>query len=935
MLNRMEKDTIKYIRIEEIMKNSGKRKLLACATVILILAFTLILGRVMSRSLIESRQKSVDYILHYYGETIVLQLQGTLNEADVLAQNAQIADDDKALWFNRAAESLLDREEVRFAALFDGDVLVCALPEAEYGSLRGRELKDFSYAYTMAKVVKELVVEGPVIMEFDQARKPVFLFLQPILEGNAYMGEAVIALDADYVVGRLRLDELYGQGYDYELWRVEPQNGNKEVIAVSADSVDFSGAAKITFNLPSQWTLSIQPADGWLNPGQRRGIAVICIMTALLLMTLFYSLFKLFIYRRRKEQQSAIDGQTGLYSRQGFEKALDQWMSKGISVSLYYFVLEEYTRVFQIAGEKEETNFLGSVRQRFKDYIESPFIAGRLGAGNFAVAVYDEMDDIQREDFAKGLSLEILLKVKLYGERKFLTARYQHTYYQPGDAAAAEKTAELVKAYYDRISQESPARMLAEQCRKLIDGQNDINFEEYTDLDMLELSKTFNQYRKQVEQLAYFEPVFNVGNRPKFLRDVNMLISYDKKREFRLFCVDICSFSKYNELFSVDVGDEVLHEVLRRMSRIFGTYLYRINGDVFLGLSQSGEKMQLMAERLEHVLSNPVLIREVSYPLQVRIVSCKYPDHGTTPNELLDRVQSGMRFAKESKQNLVIYNGQMNELLRTESEILHRIESSIKEGSLEVWYQPMMCLETGDYSVVEALVRLSDGRGGFFSAGQVIALAERNGLVECLGDYVLNRACCFMRSYGAGLGLRQMSINLSVQQLLVGNSAEHLLQIIRNAGVEPSKITLEITESILIQSIENASETLKKLRQEGIRIALDDFGVGYSSLNYLSNLPVDVIKIDRLLTQQICDNFKQYALLKSVVEMAGINSITVVAEGVENEAEQKRISQAGVQYIQGYYYARPMDEEKLTAFLKVKKCSLSEAAGLDTESPVL
>ena len=177
--------------------------------------------------------------------------------------------------------------------------------------------------------------------------------------------------------------------------------------------------------------------------------------------------------------------------------------------------------------------------------------------------------------------------------------------------------------------------------------------------------------------------------------------------------------------------------------------------------------------------------------------------------------------------------------------------------------------------------------------------AERNGLVERLGDYVLEQACRFMHDRGLGLGLAHIGVNLSVQQLWVEQSADHLLEIIRACGIPPQYVTLEITESVLIQSIEQASATLDQLRQAGVRIALYDFGVGYSSLNYLSNLPVDVIKIDRSLTRQILTNKKQRTLLQSIVNIADINALTVVAEGVETGDEQQMISASGVQYIQG------------------------------------
>lgn len=915
MLNKMVKDITEFTRIEEMMKKIRRPKKLVFVIVFAALFLSFALGKTANRRVVSERRQAAEHILFYYGKNMMLQLQEVLNEADTPAQIVRAAEGDRAGEFERGIKPLLEREEVVFAGLFDGDILVSSLPKEQYGQLAGRNLRDFSYAYTMAKVVKNLVVDGPVEMEYGDGQRRVFLFLQPFVENNAYLGEVAVALDADYVLSRLGLTDLEAQGYDYELWRVEPQNGEKEVVAATGKSIDFSKAIQTTFNLPGQWTLSIQPAGGWLSLKQQIGIFSISAAAVLLLLTVLFAFCRLADGRKKEEQRSYIDGQTGLYSQSGFTEALDKWLTAGMSVNLYYYVFQEYTRFFQLAGRSEENAFLKGILPRLNGYIRNPFIAGRFGAGNFVVAIQGDMSENEQKDFAQGLSLELMLKTRVDGEKKFLTASYQYTACRPGQQTAKAEISALIHAYYDCLSKESPARMLTEKCQQLMEGKRDIIFEEYTDSEMTELSRTFNQYRKQVEQLAYFDPVFNVGNRSKFLRDANMLISYDKKRVFTLYCVDICRFSQYNELFSVDVGDEILHEVLRRMSRLFGSYLYRINGDVFLGLLQTGESMESATERLKQTVSNPILVGEVSFLIKLRIVACKYPDHGETPKLLLDRVQSGMRFAKESEREAVIYNGQLNELLRTEADILHCLEAAIREKTLEIWYQPMMRLETGVYDSAEALVRLPDGKGGYFPANQVVVLAERNGQVELLGDYVLTRACCFMRDYGEKLGLKHIHINLSVQQLLVGNSAEHILRLIYLTGVSPDKIILEITESILIQSLDSASETLKKFREEGIRIALDDFGVGYSSLNYLSNLPVDVIKIDRSLIQQICNNPKQYALLKAIVKMAEINFLTVVAEGVENEAEQKIISESGVQYIQGYYYARPVRDNELIHLL--------------------
>lgn len=893
------------------MSSENKRRILSCSIILLILVTTAVLFGQMRQTWIDARQADAERVLQVYSKNVTLQLQNGLNEVSGLAEMAGIMGGTS--WFQEAAAPVLENEGVQYVCLIRGDTVVSALSKAGDGVQVGKNLKELSYIYTMAKVVKELVVEGPITLEDG---KEVFLYLQPFLEKNAYLGEVVVALDSDYVLGQLELASLPKAGYDYEIWKIDSENGRKNLVAVSRENVDFSNAVKTSINLPTEWNLSIQPTNGWISSAANLKILLLCLLVAASLLALVYLLYRHQMLKRTMANFTLIDRQTGLYSQEGFTRELEQWLSVG-SVNLFYFAFDGYNQVTQMIGLAKENEFLQSIPQRLEDFIESSFIAGRLGAGNFILALREGMDSQQREDFAKGLSLELLLKIKLNGEKNFLTASYQYVCCQQGSSAEHEITT-LVRQYYDARSQESPVRVLTEKCRQLIEGQSDVSFEEYKDLEMMELSKVLNQYRKQVEQLAYFDPVFHVGNRLKYMRDVNMLIDYDKKRKFRLFCVDICNFSQYNELFSADIGDQILQEVIQRLLRLFGTNLYRINGDVFLGISLADENDDTFVTRLQQQLAAPVSAGNACLTLQVRVVVCQYPDHGTSPELLLERIQAALRFAKGTDQKLLTYNDKLDEMIRTEADILRKLKAAIEEETLEVWYQPMAHLESGKYIAVEALTRLPDCRGGYFPAGQVVSLAERSGMVEQLGEYVLNRACAFMHTHGASLGLYHMGINLSVQQLLIENSADHLLSLIRDSGVSNEQISLEITESVLIQSIDQASAMLDALRKTGIRIALDDFGIGYSSLNYLSNLPVDIIKIDRSLTKQILTDQKQCALVQSIMEMARINDLTVVAEGIETEAEQKEFAALKVQYIQGFYYARPMEENKLIEFLKEK-----------------
>lgn len=901
------------------MRNQVWRRL-SCFIIIFSVFFVAV-GSVfwIRKAAVGIRQREAENILYYYREKILLQMQGTVNEASSLAQTVYASmslEAEVPEWLASASESLLQRAEVIMVCLFEGDTLTHILPEERFGDLAGRDLSDFSYIYTMSKVVKNLVVEGPVVLENGPEGQEVFLFLQPIVKEDVYLGQVAVALDRDYVLKQLGLEDLYTQGYDYELWRVEPQNGNKEVVASSDEEMDFSQAQKTVFHLPTQWTLSIQPVSGWLSGGQRLRMVLLCVLLQVFLTAFIFLLRRMVRQKRILSKVDNVDQVTGFYNRKGFTQALDGWLQSGASpVILFFFSIEGYAQAARLIGPAKEEQYLQSIPIRLNEYIHSPFLAGRLDEGSYIVALREEMNEQSCDGFARGLSLELMLQVRINGEKKFLMARHQYICCEQEEIGAAELVSQLIQAYYDRMSKESPVRMLTEKCRQLIEGKNDVTFDEYTDLEMMELSKTFNRYRKQVEQLAYSDPVFAAGNRPKFLRDTNMLIEYDKKRRFALYCVDICSFSQYNELFSADIGDEILHEALRRLSRPFGSYLYRINGDVFLGVSLSNEPEASFAGRLQSMFDEPVTVGNLSFSLKVRIAVCMYPEHGKTPGALLDHIQSALRFAKEADQAIAVYNGLLDEMIRTEADILRRLKKAIRQKSLEVWYQPIMLLSENQYSAAEALVRLPDGRGGYFSAGQVISLAERNGIAEELGDYVLLQACMFMYRCGRKSGLRRICINLSVQQLLVGNSADHLLKLICSAGIDPGAVTLEITESVLIQSIDQAAQALEKLRKAGVRIALDDFGVGYSSLNYLSNLPVDIIKIDRSLTRQILSNPKQCALLKSIVNMASINGLSVVAEGVETQEEQQEIAESRVDYIQGYFYARPMPEEELCLFL--------------------
>ncbi|MBS7009759.1 bifunctional diguanylate cyclase/phosphodiesterase [Anaerostipes sp.] len=905
----------------------GKKKLLLyCAlSVICILLLTIGAGRFLQHEYSVYRKEEVSHLLEMYKENMTLAIQNRLNYAAELTVEDLDMQSYKA-WFKKRAQKLIKQKEVEKILLFEGDKVHSVFAADGSKKEAGRDLQDFSYIYTLAKVVKEPVMEGPVSMDVNGKKKEVFLFFQPLLKGRSYEGEIAVILDKDYVIEHLNLQRLYDMGYEYHLWKVNSQDGSKEVVASSDKSLDYSYASKIEIYLPGQWTLSILPKGGWISKKIEACVMGASILIGVILSVLLISRLMMSAKIRYFKSLSIYDKKTGLFTREGFVREVGKWTEEGnCPFSMFYFSIEEYSRTALMAGLSKEKEYLNSIPGLLNEFIKSPYAAGVIAEGRFVVAVKEEMTESKRQDFAKGLSLKLIWKIRIQGKKLFLNVNYQAVSY-PEDGENAEVLLEkLIEDCYLRLYGESPIEDLTEKCRRLAEGKTDVEFSEYADVQMMELSKALNQYRKRVEQVAYFDPVYNIGNRMKYLRDVDILIAYDMKRPFRAYIMDIRSFSKYNELFSVATGDALLFEMTQRLLHIFGKNLYRINGDVFIGISfEAGQegKNDKAVNRIQDAFHRPIVVEGSVFTLDVLIGICDYPVHAKTSEKLLESLQLAVRYAKtmgsQMNKNVIIYNDELLEVRHKEAKILQLLETSIREETLEVWYQPLYHLQSRRFTGTEALVRLPDGEGGYVPAGEAIEIAEKNGLIGQVGEYVIRRACTFMKEEGRKLGLKSMGINLSVQQLLVENSVSAIMGQIKKTGLDPKCITLEITETVLMQSIEMAEGILKELSSYGVRIALDDFGIGYSSLNYLLNLPVNVLKFDSSMTRKIITSDKQYALLKAMIEMADINQMDVVVEGVETEQELNKLVSTSASYIQGIYYSKPLSQEKLTEFLREK-----------------
>jgi EAL domain-containing protein (putative c-di-GMP-specific phosphodiesterase class I) len=291
---------------------------------------------------------------------------------------------------------------------------------------------------------------------------------------------------------------------------------------------------------------------------------------------------------------------------------------------------------------------------------------------------------------------------------------------------------------------------------------------------------------------------------------------------------------------------------------------------------------------------------------------CRF-EPGQTANDVLRNVDTALNKAKESGKNqYCIYDAHMHEEIIRKSKIEECIRQALIEDAFIIHYQPQYDLVNQSIRGVEALARLRSQELGMISPLEFIAVAEYTGLIIPFGNWMLKNACIQGKSWiDRGYNIGKLSVNISVHQLHDGNFFEQMKNVLAQTGFPVKQLELEITESVFLDSSEDNIEILKRLKSLGISIALDDFGTGYSSLNYLTVLPIDVLKIDKSFLGKALDGEMENRVIRSIIELAHDLELKVVSEGVETQKQKQTLANIGCDYIQGYYFARPEAAESV------------------------
>ncbi len=445
---------------------------------------------------------------------------------------------------------------------------------------------------------------------------------------------------------------------------------------------------------------------------------------------------------------------------------------------------------------------------------------------------------------------------------------------------------------------------------------------------------------KELEYLASHDGLTGLPNRKRLDSRLNQAIVQGsrEKEPFVVLLVDLDRLGEINDTLGHEVGDAVLREVADRLKSSLDDSWFISHpggGEFVIILFSAGAREAREAVRRVQQLFTPAFeINEVKIDINVSIGVVSFPDHGRDTSLLMRRADVAMRQAKQRKSGFAVYKSESDPYSVRRLKLVGDLRRAISTGELVLHYQPQVSIAKKDIVGVEALVRWRHPQQGLLPPVEFIPLAEQTGLIRPLTVWAINQALQQASVWGLQGHQITVSVNLSVHNLLDKDLPGQVCRLLRKWKVPPERLILEITESNLMLEPEIALATLKKLQDMDVALSVDDFGTGYSSLAYLKTLPVSELKIDRSFVQEMMQGESDAKIVHLIANLSHNLGLTVVAEGVEDEATWNKIAELGCDVVQGYYICKPMPPKELSAWIMTspwgggtRKAQLSQQAG--------
>ncbi|MDD2686572.1 MAG: EAL domain-containing protein [Gallionella sp.] len=428
------------------------------------------------------------------------------------------------------------------------------------------------------------------------------------------------------------------------------------------------------------------------------------------------------------------------------------------------------------------------------------------------------------------------------------------------------------------------------------------------------------QSEEEIHRLAFYDPLTQLPNR-RLLHErlaQSMSISARSGRHGAVMFIDLDNFKTLNDTQGHDVGDLLLKEVAGRLMRNVreGDTVARLGGDEFVVALESlssltqeaAAQAEMVAEKIRFELSLPYQLKNFDHSSSPSIGVSLFRGHQSSLDEVLKQADLAMYQAKSTGRNKVcFFDPAMQEEMEYRAELEKDLRAALRLQQFLLYYQ-LQVDESGSIVGAEALIRWQHPQRGMVSPAQFIPVAEETGMILHIGDWVIEQACAQLKIWEMDPVMRkiQLSVNVSPRQLSQPYFVEQVSEVIEKTGIRASQLKFELTESFILNDVDEAIAKMHELRRIGIRFAMDDFGTGYSSLSYLTHLPLEQLKIDQSFVREIPHNKNSSVMVRTIVNIAHNFGLEVVAEGVETDEQLAYLRQYGCNKFQGYLFGKPV-----------------------------
>ena len=416
--------------------------------------------------------------------------------------------------------------------------------------------------------------------------------------------------------------------------------------------------------------------------------------------------------------------------------------------------------------------------------------------------------------------------------------------------------------------------------------------------------------------LFRYDQLTNLFSKEFFYQQVRQRLRENPDRQYSIICSNIENFKLYNDMFGTAAGDRLLQDIARVMQDMMGDsgICGRFAADRFLCLQERDREK----EDRDSFGDSKLEISSTVKNLVMRWGIYEVVDRSVPVEQMCDRAQLAADSIKgQYNRYFAVYDDALRGKLLREQAITDAMETALREGQFKVYLQPKYSLHDDGLAGAEALVRWIHPEWGFMSPGEFIPLFEKNGFITQLDRYVWEEVCKLLRNWREkGYAPLPVSVNVSRADVYQDDLTETLRDLVDHYGVEPSQLHLELTESAYTENPSQILDTVAQLRQQGFIIEMDDFGSGYSSLNMLNQMKLDILKLDMKFIQSETAKPVEQGILRFIVSLARWLNLSVVAEGVETREQLERLREIGCDYVQGYFFAKPMPEEEFEALLR-------------------